>query len=40
MIMSTAMVRFYASRVIRGRMTLDEVPEKYRQAVEEYLANL
>lgn len=40
MIMSTAMVKFYASRVLRGRMTLDEVPEKYRQAVEEYLAGL
>ena len=38
--MSTAMVRFYASRVLRGRTMLDEVPEKYRQAVEEYLANL
>lgn len=38
--MSSVMVKFYASRVLRGRMTLDEVPEKYRQAVEEYLANL
>lgn len=38
--MSNAMVKFYASRVLRGRMALEEVPEKYRQAVEEYLANL
>ena len=38
--MSNAMVKFFASRVHRGRMTLDEVPEKYRQAVEEYLAGL
>lgn len=38
--MNSAMVRFYASRVLRGRTTLDEVPEKYRAAVEEYLANL
>lgn len=38
--MSNAMVKFYASRVLRGRMTLEEVTEKYRAAVEEYLANL
>lgn len=38
--MSNAMVKFYASRVLRGRMTLEEVPVKYRRDVEEYLANL
>ena len=30
-------VRFYASRIKHGLMTLDEVPEKYRTAVEEFM---
>ncbi len=30
-------VRFYASRIKYGLMTLDEVPEKYRTAVEEFM---
>ena len=30
-------VRFYASRIKHGLMALDEVPEKYRTAVEEFM---
>ena len=30
-------IRFYASRIKYGLMTLDEVPEKYREAVEEFM---
>lgn len=30
-------VRFYASRIKHGLMTIDEVPEKYRTAVEEFM---
>ena len=29
-------VRFYASRIKYGLMTIDEVPEKYRTVVEEF----
>lgn len=35
-----ARVKFYANRVITGRMTLEEVPEKYREQVKQYLASL
>lgn len=35
-----ARVKFYANRVITGRMTLEEVPEKYRDKVKEYLESL
>lgn len=30
-------VRFYASRIKHGLMALDEVPDKYRAAVEEFM---
>jgi hypothetical protein len=30
-------IRFYASRIKHGLMTIDEVPEKYRTAVEEFM---
>lgn len=30
-------VRFYASRIKYGLMTIDEVPEKYKAAVEEFM---
>jgi len=30
-------VRFFASRIKYGLMTIDEVPEKYRTFVEEFI---
>lgn len=30
-------VRFFASRIKYGLMTLDEVPAKYKEAVEEFM---
>lgn len=30
-------VRFFASRIKYGLMTIDEVPEKYRTSVEEFI---
>lgn len=30
-------VRFFASRIKHGLMTLDEVPAKYKEAVEEFM---
>lgn len=30
-------VRFYASRIKYGLMTIDEVPAKYKEAVEEFM---
>ena len=30
-------IKFFASRIKYGLMTLDEVPEKYRTAVEEFM---
>lgn len=30
-------VRFYSSRIKYGLMTIDEVPEKYRAAVDEFM---
>jgi hypothetical protein len=30
-------VRFYASRIKYGLMTLDGVPDKYKEAVEEFM---
>ena len=30
-------VRFYASRIKFGLMKIEEVPEKYRTAVEEFM---
>lgn len=35
-----ARVKFYANRVVTGRMTLEEVPEKYRGQVKQYLESL
>lgn len=31
------MVAFYVNRIKKGKMTLDQVPEKWRAAVEEAL---
>ncbi len=31
-------VRFYASRIKHGLMTIDEVPAKYKEAVEEMIS--
>lgn len=33
-------VKFYANRILTGRMTLEEVPAKYRDKVKEYLESL
>ena len=30
-------VKFYASRIKYGLMTLEEVPEKYREAVKDFM---
>lgn len=30
-------VRFFASRIKHGLMTLDEVPAKYKETVEEFM---
>lgn len=30
-------IKFFASRIKYGLMTLDEVPEKYRTSVEEFM---
>ena len=30
-------IKFYASRIKYGLMTINEVPEKYRTAVEEFM---
>lgn len=35
-----ARVKFYANRVITGRMTLEEVPGKYQEQVKQYLESL
>ena len=32
------MVNFYVYRIANGKMTLDEVPKKWRDAVEEKLS--
>lgn len=32
------MVKIYVRLINKGRMTIDEVPEKYREAVKEALA--
>ena len=34
------MVNFYVKRIRAGKMTLEDVPEKWRKAVEEALASL
>lgn len=31
------MVKFYVNRIKNGKMTIEEVPEKWRAAVEEVL---
>ncbi len=33
-------VKFYVNRILTGRMTLEEVPVKYRDKVKEYLESL
>lgn len=33
------MVNFYVNRIRKGKMTLDEVPERWREAVREALEN-
>lgn len=33
------MVNFYIKRIRSGKMTINEVPEKWRKAVEEALKN-
>lgn len=30
-------IRFFASRIKYGLMTIDEVPAKYKEAVEEFM---
>ena len=30
-------IKFYALQIKMGKITLDDVPEKYREAVEEYI---
>lgn len=30
-------IRFYASRIKYGLMTIDEVPAKYKEVVEEFM---
>ena len=30
-------VKFFASRIKYGLMTIEEVPEKYKEAVEEFM---
>lgn len=30
-------VRFYASRIKHGLMAIEEVPERYKEAVEEFM---
>ena len=32
------MVNFYVNRIKKGKMTIDNVPEKWREAVREALA--
>lgn len=34
------MVKIYVQRVIDGRMTLDEVPEKFREAVRKAIEEM
>ena len=33
------MVKFYALQVRMGKITIDDIPEKYRVAVKAYLRN-
>lgn len=33
-------IKFYANRILTGRMTLEEVPVKYRDKVKKYLEDL
>lgn len=34
------MINFYVQRIKQGKMTLEEVPEKWREAVRERLENI
>ena len=33
------MINFYVNRIKQGKMTIEEVPEKWREAVREKLEN-
>lgn len=33
------MINFYVNRIKQGRMTIDDVPERWREAVREKLEN-
>lgn len=33
------MVQFYVNRILKGKMSLDEVPERWRENVREALEN-
>ena len=35
-----ARIKFYANRILTGRMTLEEAPVKYRDKVKKYLEDL
>lgn len=32
------MAKFYGKRILAGKMTIDDVPERWRKATEEWLA--
>ena len=34
------MVKFYVNRIRQGKMTIEEVPEKWREQVRERLENI
>lgn len=34
------MINFYVQRIKQGKMTLEEVPQKWREAVRERLENI
>jgi len=34
------MVKFYVNRIRQGKMTIEEVPEKWREQVREKLENI
>lgn len=37
--MGNSLVETYAKLVLSGKMTLEQVPEKYREAVKRYINN-
>lgn len=32
------MAKFYGKRILAGKMTIDEVPDRWKEATEEWLA--